>query len=182
MDDYVKIMENQARIYADELPAEDVEKLEFTKLNLHRTGRILRTYKVPNDLATKVKAIQESQLWVVITEPWCGDSAQCLPYISAMADLNSNINLRMVLRDENLDIMDSFLTDGKRSIPVLIVFDTEGEVLSTWGPRPAAAQTVFLEAKAEGLEKSGILEQLHLFYGRDRGHALEAEFKQILGG
>jgi len=182
MDDYVKVMENQARLYTHELPAEDAEKLEFTKLNLHRTGRILRTYKVSEDLAELVKAIDDSQLWLVITEPWCGDSAQCLPYIATMADLNPNIKLRMVLRDENLDIIDAFLTEGKRSIPVLVVFDSQDEVLFTWGPRPAPAQTVFLEAKAEGLEKPGILERLHLFYGRDRGKSIEAEFKQILGG
>jgi len=175
-------MEEQGRHYADEIPAEDAEKLEFTKLNLHRTGRILRTYSVHDDLAAMVKAIDDDQLWAVITEPWCGDSAQCLPHISAMADLNPKINLRMVLRDENQDIMDEFLTDGKQSIPILVVFDSEGEILFTWGPRPVEAQVVFLQAKAEGLEKAGILEKLHLFYGRNRGLALEAEFNQILGG
>ncbi len=182
MDSYIKTMEQQALLNADDLPDEEVEKLEFTKLNLHRTGRILRTYKVSEDLSAMVQTIDDDQLWVIITEPWCGDSAQCVPYFSALADLNPKIDLRLVLRDENPDIMDAFLTEGKRSIPILVVFDALGKVLFTWGPRPAEAQKVFLKAKAEGLGKPDILERLHLFYGRNRGKALEAEFKQILGG
>ena len=92
----------------------------------------------------------------------------------------------MILRDENLPIMDSFLADGKRSIPRLVVFALEGpnanEVLAQWGPRPAAAQDVFDEAKAAGLEKPQILEKLHLWYGRDRGRALEGELLALLNG
>jgi len=97
-----------------------------------------------------------------------------------MAALNANIDLRLILRDENLDIMDEYLTNGGRSIPRLVVFDQTGQDIGNWGPRPAEAQVIFKEAKDAGLEKVDILKNLHLFYGRNRGAALEDEFRVLL--
>ena len=170
----------QAEASESNLDAEALEKLEFTKLNLHRTNRIMRTYKVADDLKAMLQSIDEPQIWMVLTEPWCGDSAQCLPQITVMTDLNPNIDLRMILRDENLDIMDEYLTNGGRSIPRLVIFDKKGQDLASWGPRPAEAQVVFKESKESGMEKADILKNLHLFYGRNRGAALESEFLVLL--
>ena len=59
--------------------------------------------------------------WLVLTEAWCGDAAQSLPIINKMAEVSDNITLRLILRDENLDVMDQFLQNGRsRSIPKLI--------------------------------------------------------------
>ena len=86
---------------------------------------------------------------------------------------------------DNLDIMDQYLTDGKRSIPLLVAFDAAGGELFRWGARPAAAQAVVDEANAEGLEKPAMLERLHAWYGKDRGRSLDAElvtlFREHLG-
>lgn len=179
---YHQVFAEQAAAPAEGLDEEAAEKLEFTRLNLHRTERIRRTYTVGEDIANLVRAIEGPQTWLILTEPWCGDSAQCLPYIEAMADLNPHIDLRLILRDANLDVMDEFLTDGKRSIPQMVVFDAAGDEVTRWGPRPAEAQAVFAEAKAAGLVKADILEKLHLFYGRNRGRALEEEFRNLLAG
>ena len=178
---YLDIMTEQAG--ADPATAADdsaLEKLEFTKLNLHRTGRISRTWQPSADLAGLLARLNTKQTWLVLTEPWCGDSAQCLPCLVTMAEQQPDITVRLVLRDENLDLMDRYLTNGSRSIPRLVAFDTEGNELFQWGPRPAAAQEVFQAAKDEGLEKPDILERLHLFYGRNRGVALDAEFVTLL--
>lgn len=177
---YHQILEEQAAASEDGLSEEAAEKLQFTQLNLHRTNRITRTFKIPEDLAALMPRIDGKQTWMLLTEPWCGDSAQCLPYISAMAALNENIDLRLILRDENLDIMDDFLTNGTRSIPRLVIFNDDGDELIQWGPRPAEAQIVFTEAKEAGLSKPEIMEKLHLFYGRNRGAALVGEFQDIL--
>jgi len=177
---YHAIFTEQAAADGAGLDGEATEKLEFTRLNLHRTERIQRTYKPSEDITGLVGKITARQTWFVLTEPWCGDSAQNLPYIEAMAALNPNIDVRLMLRDENLDVMDDFLTDGKRSIPQVVFFDQDGEEILRWGPRPAEAQVVFNMAKESGLEKPGILEKLHLFYGRNRGQALEEEFRYIL--
>ena len=179
-DRYLDLMTEQANQATDDLDAEAAERVGYTKLNLHRTLRIGRTYKVAEELVALMRRLTRPQTWLVLTEPWCGDSAQCLPHLAVLSDLNKHVTLRILLRDENLDVMDRYLTEGKRSIPRLVAFDEAGTELFTWGPRPAAAQAVFAQAQTAGLAKPDLLEKLHLFYGRDRGRALEAEFIELL--
>lgn len=154
--------------------------LNYTKLNLHRTSRIDKTYAVSPELVAILTGIGEPQRWSVLTEPWCGDSAQNLPYIEKMAEKNSLITMRYLLRDSNLDVMDMYLTDGSRSIPKLIAFDAAGNELFRWGPRPAEAAELYRSLKSQGLPKEAINEKLHLWYGRNRGKALEKEFINLL--
>ncbi|MFC2133628.1 thioredoxin family protein [Bacteroidota bacterium] len=155
--------------------------LEYAKLNLHRSARIDKTYEVNEELSTAVKAISQPQLWMVLTEDWCGDSAQNLPYIAKIAASNPLVDLRILLRDDNLDIMDLYLTNGKsRSIPKLVAFNQDGEELFQWGPRPKEAQKFVDKAKADGLSKSEFIEKLHLWYARNKGENIEDEFKEII--
>ncbi len=179
-DAYMELMAVQA---ATEPPADDdeaAEKIGYTKLNLHRSTRIVRHWQPSDELAALAARVTTPQLWMVLTEPWCGDSAQCLPCIAVLAASVPSVDLRMILRDENLDIMDQFLTNGKRSIPVLVAFDPDGREFFRWGPRPVAAQAVVDQAKTEGLEKPELLERLHLWYGRNRGAAMDAELVDML--
>ena len=178
---YLEIMREEADQPTDGLAEEDAQHVAFTQLNLHRTERIGRTYRIAAELADLLARLPGPETWLAITEPWCGDSAQCLPHIAVMAATRPALDLRILLRDDNPDVMDRYLTDGKRSIPRLVVLAADGRELMTWGPRPAAAQAVFDAARDEGLEKPQILERLHLFYGRDRGRALEREFIALLG-
>lgn len=179
-DEYLTLMEQQAEQDPAGLDEEQAERVAFTKLNLQRSRRIVRTHKVGEPLRERIKNLAVPQLWMVLTEPWCGDSAQCLPHIALMASLRTEIDLRILLRDKNLDIMDQYLTNGSRGIPRLVIFDADGEDLHQWGPRPAEAQEIFALAKAEGLEKPQLLERMHLWYGRNRGVAIEAEILALL--
>ncbi|MFH1195412.1 MAG: thioredoxin family protein [bacterium] len=157
-------------------------KFELRKLNYHRMSRIIKTYKINSELKSLIeKNISEYQLWLVITEDWCGDSAQILPYLAVMASQNPLINFKILERDSNLDFMDLYLTDGKsRSIPKLIVIDKDWNEVFQWGARPKAAQDYFLQLKSEGLAKDSINEKLQMWYNADKGKSLEAEFSEIL--
>ena len=153
----------------------------YSKLNLHRINRIEKTYKVSEQICENIMKIKEPQIWMVLTEDWCGDSAQNLPYIAKIADCNDYITLRILPRDKNLDIMDQYLTGGKsRSIPKLVAFDKDGNELFQWGPRPAEAQKLVMDLKAQGMSKSEYNEKLHLWYGRNRGKNIENEFVKLL--
>jgi hypothetical protein len=160
---------------------EDEKKLfEYTKLNFQRSSRINKTYNVSSNLCETMKKISKNQLWMVITEDWCGDSAQNLPYIAKISECNLKIDLRILLRDHNLDIMDLYLTNNKlRSIPKLVAFDEVGNELFQWGSRPKEAQDLVTRLKEEGKTHDEFIEQLHLWYGKNRGKSLESEF-QIL--
>jgi hypothetical protein len=177
---YLEVMAARAEAAPPPDDVEAVERTGFTKLNVHRSGRIARHWRPSDELAALARRLAGPQLWMVLSEPWCGDSAQCLPCLAVLADTLPAVELRVLLRDDNLDIMDQFLTDGKRSIPLLVAFDTAGRELFRWGPRPAAAQAVVAAALAEGLAKPEMLERLHLWYGRDRGRQLDAELVSTL--
>lgn len=156
------------------------ENFDYIKLNFQRSNRIHKSYKVSEDLSSLIKNISVNQYWILITEEWCGDSAQTVPFIYEMTKVNPKINLRIFKRDTNLDLMDLYLTNGSRSIPKLIVFDNFGNELFTWGPRPKEAQDLVNRLKAEGKSKDEFIEQLHLWYGRNRGKNLEEEFKELI--
>ena len=157
----------------------DLEMFEYKKLNLQRSARIEKNYEISEELKNEIQIIKEKQIWMVITEAWCGDSAQNLPYISKMALLNPNIDLRIILRDSNPQIMDLYLTNGSKSIPKLVAFDESGNELFTWGPRPKAAQELIEQWKREGIIKPELYEKLHLWYGRNKGREIELEFLKI---
>lgn len=155
--------------------------IDQDKLNYQRSLRIYKTYSVDPQLSELVKNIFEPQLWMVITENWCGDSAQNLPYLAKIASCNPLIDFRIILRDDNLDIMDLYLTDNKsRSIPKLIAFKENGEELFQWGPRPNEAQELVYKLKSKGKSKDEYLEELHLWYGSNKGKNLESEIINIL--
>ncbi len=158
----------------------DKNRHEDRKLNLHRMTRIEKHFVVSEELKELIKKIKRPQTWMIISETWCGDSAQNIPIIAKAIESNPNITLKLILRDSNPDIMDLYLTNGTRSIPIMVAFDHNGEELFRWGPRPHEAKQLFADLKAQGLEKPMILEKLHLWYGRNRGAALENELKNLI--
>jgi selT/selW/selH-like putative selenoprotein len=75
---------------------------------------------------------------LVLAEDWCGDVIANLPVLGRLAAESGKLDLRVFLRDQNLDIMDQYLNDGKhRSIPVFVFFNDEFEELGHWIERPA---------------------------------------------
>jgi hypothetical protein len=156
------------------------DKYNFTKLNQTRINRIDKTYVPSVEITEAISKITTPQTWCILTAVWCGDSAQNVPQLVKMAGANPLIDVKLIERDENLEIMDEFLTDGKRSIPKLIAIDNNGEILFTWGSRPAAAQALVRNAIDTGVEKKVWEEQLHLWYARNKGIDLGQEIINLL--
>lgn len=157
-------------------------RINYTALNHRRMNRLNKTLIIPSKIMETVVAYKREVLWLVLTESWCGDAAQSLPVINKMASLNKSIDLRITLRDENLELMDEFLTEGSRSIPKLIVTDKDsGEVLATWGPRPAIAGVMAAEYKqVHGSLTPEFKEELQLWYTRDKGLNIMEDVVKLL--
>ena len=179
-DVFLDEMRQKVEAGAESLDEAERNLFEYVRLNYQRSQRVHRTYTVSDDLRALIANIAEPQRWLVLTEDWCGDSAQTIPYVAEMAALNPNVELRILQRDDHLDIMDQYLTDGKRSIPIVVAFDHQGYELFRWGPRPADAAALFQAEREAGVPKAEIYKKLHLWYGRNRGQAVEAEFKALL--
>ena len=156
--------------------------LNYTKLNLHRIKRLDKTVKIDDSVTNKIKSISKAQEWWVITEAWCGDAAQNVPVLNKMAELNDNISLKLILRDENLEIMDKHLTNGARSIPKLIV-KSNGDPDKSWGPRPAELQKLVLENKnkATPVPYSEFSKTVQQWYNTDKGMSVQQEVLELLG-
>lgn len=175
-------------LFAQQVNTSDINSLseydkkyyDYRKLNFQRSSRGEKTFE-PNEVTKEIFcAISKPMKWIVITESWCGDSAQNLPVIAKLALLNDNIDFKIVLRDSNLEFMNLYLTNGGQSIPKLIVFDATDNELFNWGPRPAATQKLFSDLKKDGVEVSEIHKELHLWYGRNRGKEVEKEIAGLV--
>ncbi len=171
---------NVKDINPDLLNEMDRAYYDYRKLNLARVSRLEKVYKPTEDALNLFVKIHSPQIWLVITEDWCGDSAQTLPVIAALARLNDNIDLKILQRDANPEIMNLYLTLGKRSIPKLVVFDDELNEIFQWGPRPHSVKSLAEELHKKGLEKQEITKQIHLWYAKDGGYSTEREIIELL--
>lgn len=153
----------------------------YGKLNRQRMHRLEKTIRLGDSLKEKLRSVKRKMIWLVVTEGWCGDAAQNIPVIEKMASETANIETRYVLRDENSELMDEYLTNNARSIPKLIALDAETlEELGTWGPRAQAAMDYFYEMKAAGAEKPQMMENLQRWYNQNKEKAIQAEFELLL--
>lgn len=153
----------------------------YGKLNRQRMHRLEKTVEINESLKEKARKIERKQIWLIITEGWCGDAAQNIPIIEKIAAASDNVETRYVLRDENLELMDAYLTNNARSIPKLIALDALNlEEIGTWGPRPRAAMDLFIELKHQGLEKPLIMENLQRWYIADKNQSIQKEFEKLL--
>jgi len=154
----------------------------YSELNETRMNRLDKTIKITEETSLKLKSLQSEYIWLVISEGWCGDAAQLLPIINKMAIESGKIDLRIVLRDENEELIKLFLTNKKKAIPILIVVDKEtGSVLGNWGPRPQAAADLVTDYRKEfGVIDETLKTNLQLWYLHDKGITTQNELADIM--
>ena len=150
--------------------------LNYSGLNIHRMNKWDKHFALSGQTRQLLRELDRPQTWLVITEGWCGDAAHSVPIMQKMAEATPAIDLKLVLRDEQEELMDHFLTKGARSIPKLIMLDRESlAVLGSWGSAPAELSQLKQDLKAAGEEKEAISKAVQLWYSRDRGKAIERE-------
>jgi hypothetical protein len=157
------------------------ELLHYSELNIHRMNRVEKTVQLTEELKSTLSKFSTPQIWLVLTEGWCGDAAQTVPVFSIIEKQYPNIKLKLLLRDENLELMDLFLTNGSRSIPKLLIIDVlSHDLVAQWGPRPQEASILINDLKAANAEFSEMKEKLHLWYAKNKGIALQSELTELL--
>ena len=157
------------------------EKINYTKLNFARMKRILKTTPIAKEVSSTIDCLNEKLTWVVLAESWCGDAAQNLPVFAKIAATNPSINLRILLRDENPEVMNQYLTNGGKSIPKLICFTENLKELGTWGPRPKFLQGwLYQEKKNPNINMDELKEQFQVWYTNDKGQTLQKEMVALM--
>lgn len=157
--------------------------IKYTRLNVQRMQRIDKTYDLSHETIEMLKSLKGRYFWVVLAEGWCGDVAQNLPVLAKMANTADHIDLKILLRDENPDVIDAHLTDGGRSIPKLIVLNAETLAeIASWGPRPDPAQQMMKEFKNNGNSrgKMDVINNIQKWYSKDQSETLQKEIKELM--
>jgi thiol-disulfide isomerase/thioredoxin len=154
----------------------------YSALNETRMNRLDKTIKIDTTVSEKLKGLQNEYTWLVLSEGWCGDAAQILPIINKMALETDKIDLRIVFRDENEDLMNHFLTNKGKAIPKLIIIDkATSEVVSNWGPRPKGAKDLIMNYKKEhGVVDETSKSELQLWYLHDKGLSTQQEIMGLI--
>ncbi|WP_338767718.1 thioredoxin family protein [Bernardetia sp. ABR2-2B] len=173
------------------------EILEYTNMNMYRMNRLDKTTKVNENIQQALASLPSDTkfYWVVLTESWCGDAAQIIPVMNKIAEeAGGNLEISFLLRDENPDLIDSFLTNGGRAIPKLLFIKEEQntentkqlKIIGSWGARPAEAQKLVVDYKQKVKENpeledfKAFSESLHGWYAKDKTQHTQNELSDLL--
>ena len=157
--------------------------IHYTKLSAFRMKRLDKTLKLSAEDVQFLKDVDKDLIFLTITEGWCGDAGQIIPVIEKMAEESNHITTRYILRDDNPELMNRFLTNGGRSIPIVIVIDKSSrEYLSHWGPRPSYMQNWVMSRKKDPNASPYIefVVEAQKWYNDDKGESILKEFGDAL--
>lgn len=157
------------------------DMLHYSKLSVRRIKRWDKTFKLSETDKNFFENISNPITFLVLAEGWCGDAAHALPIINAVTEASPNLELKVVLRDDNDELMQEFLTNGGKAIPKLIALDNDNNVLFTWGPRPTeATQMVKAYKEKHGQLTPEFKEDLQKWYNKDKGQGTVKDIRAEL--
>jgi hypothetical protein len=156
--------------------------MRYTRSNLERMNKTLQHTVISQRLYNLLSELKEEWIWLVISEPWCGDASWGVPALYLFASSTDKIDYRIILRDEHPDIMKAYQTGGSDSIPKLVCLrKRDMKELGTWGPRPATLHEQVLKWKNEpGLDFRDSVRQLHAWFEADMSRSIDEELSVLV--
>jgi len=181
--DYKNIIKKRAEQNTDSLSEREKELIHYTDLNISRINRIEKTLVLSEDILSKLHGINQKINILVISEGWCGDAAQIVPVIHKMAENSDNLELKLFFRDEDERLINQYLTNGGKAIPIVILLNAETfEEIAHWGPRPKACTPLLQRYKTdpENYTHDQFVLDIQNFYNHDKGQSIANEIIEIL--
>ena len=158
-----------ATLRARYLAAQDFEAmLASATKNADLWAGIWRRAEVPQEFIDRVTTLGGEWHLLVLSEDWCGDAVNTVPVLAKLAQLTPNLDLRILARDANPDLMDAHLSGTSRAIPVVMALDADFAERGWWGSRPAEVQRWVLSEGAL-LDKTERYRHVRTWYARDHG-------------
>lgn len=179
-EEYFKKTEEVIQKNEAELTEEEKEKLEYYKLGVQRMSRMMKVYKPNEEQLQKLAEKNFKGKFLVITEGWCGDAGQSVPAVCLFFEGKNEV--KIVYRDQNPDLIDQFLTNGTRSIPIVVILDENDKVIAHWGPRPAYGIELLKKHKEnpETYPKEQFYNDIQVYYAKNRGVDVIDEILELI--
>ena len=132
------------------------------------------------DILERARALDGSRRLLILSAGWCGDASNIVPVIQRLVEAAPNLDLRLLDRDDHLDLMDEHLTGGTaQAIPAVIILDDDYVERAWWGPRPAELQT-WVKTEGQKYESGERYKELRKWYARDKGRSSLEELVALL--
>lgn len=169
-----KIPEMQAR--QQRLSDEEKEKLEIIQGNIKNIRHVLFTYQPSAQMVAAAARVKVPMDIYIITENWCGSSANHLPYIVKIMHTNPAFHIRIALRDSNPGFMNLYLSPtGGKSIPKVIGVDKDGNELINWGSKSKAEQAK-IASLPKDIELKELIPIMLSWYAENNEQAIEDDW------
>lgn len=174
--DYLKKIEDQ--LFDLNQLGDEKGMSKYYSMNLKRIERLNKTFKLTELQKEQLQSIVPNFTLLIISEGWCGDAAQSMPVVNAIMQ-EWGVEQKIVLRDENPELMNAYLTEGAKSIPMYIGVDPEGNEIFRFGPRPAAGMDMLAKHKTnpQTYTADEFHKDLQVWYNQDKG---ESTFNELL--
>lgn len=141
---------------------------------------VYRRASIPEDILARVAELAGTWRLLVLSGDWCGDASNIVPVLQRLVEAAPNLDLRLLDRDENLDLMDEHLTGGTaRAIPTVIILDDQNVEHAWWGPRPADLQA-WVMTEGQAFEHGARYVEIRKWYARDKGRTSLEEVVALL--
>ena len=169
----------------DDIPARFAAGSTFEQLlarskdNSEMWRALYKRAALDDEAIRRAREIEHRFHLLVINEDWCGDSVNILPYVARLADASGHLEMRIIGRDANRDLMDAHLTGTSRSIPIVIVYDSIFREKGWWGPRPGPLQR-WVMTEGLALPKPDRYPLIRAWYARDKGRTIVSELLSII--
>ena len=155
--------------------------LARAKQNGELWSAVYKRAQIDDAAKERAQALEHPHHLLVLNEDWCGDAVNIVPYVARLAESTPMIDLRILGRDANPDLMNAHLTGTSRSIPIVIVYDSLFRECGSWGPRPGPLQQWFI-TEGLALPKPERYPLIRAWYARDKGRTIVSEILSIIEG
>ncbi|MCH7638722.1 MAG: thioredoxin family protein [Bacteroidetes bacterium] len=156
------------------------EFLPTAKDNIGLWEGVYKRAAIPADILERARKLPGNWRLLILSADWCGDASNIVPVIQRLVEAAPNLDLRLLDRDDHLDLMDEHLTGGTaQAIPAVIILDQNNTERAWWGPRPAELQT-WVKTEGQAYSKNERYKEVRKWYARDKGRSSLDEVVALL--
>lgn len=154
----------------------------YTRSNKERMTKVLDNIALNQKLYNLLSDLEEEWIWLVISEPWCGDASWGVPALCMIASASDKIDFRILLRDTHPDIIAAYQTAGTDSIPKLVCLRKDDlSLVGTWGPRPEELHQMVLKFKDDpAFDYRESVRRLHAWFEADMTKSTQDELTVLI--